>query len=63
LQGKEATGDFTILMASIQLACKVIGTMVRKAGILGHLGLEGSVNVQVSLALSLLRSPCLAIAI
>lgn len=45
-QGDEATGDFTILMASIQLACKVIGTMVRKAGILGHLGAEGSINVQ-----------------
>mmetsp|Transcript_2283 Transcript_2283/g.7048 ORF Transcript_2283/g.7048 Transcript_2283/m.7048 type:complete len:339 (+) Transcript_2283:152-1168(+) len=43
---QEATGDFTILMSSIQLACKAISTAVRKAGILGMYGLEGSVNVQ-----------------
>eukprot|EP00510_Aplanochytrium_minuta_P005410 CAMPEP_0184013084 /NCGR_PEP_ID=MMETSP0954-20121128/4812_1 /TAXON_ID=627963 /ORGANISM="Aplanochytrium sp, Strain PBS07" /LENGTH=335 /DNA_ID=CAMNT_0026293225 /DNA_START=45 /DNA_END=1052 /DNA_ORIENTATION=+ len=42
----EATGDFTILMTSIQLACKVISTAVRKAGISGLYGLEGTVNVQ-----------------
>ena len=42
----EATGELTILMASIQLACKVISTAVRKAGISGLYGLEGSVNVQ-----------------
>lgn len=39
-------GDLTILLASIQLACKVISTAVRKAGIAGLYGLEGSVNVQ-----------------
>mmetsp|Transcript_10111 Transcript_10111/g.16551 ORF Transcript_10111/g.16551 Transcript_10111/m.16551 type:complete len:332 (+) Transcript_10111:219-1214(+) len=43
---EEATGDFTILLSSIQLACKTISTAVRKAGILGMYGLEGSVNVQ-----------------
>lgn len=41
-----ATGDFTILLTSVQLACKAISTAVRKAGILGMYGLEGSVNVQ-----------------
>jgi len=43
---KDATGDFTILMMSIQLACKTISTAVRKAGILGMYGLDGSINVQ-----------------
>ena len=33
-------------MSSIQLACKVIATAVRKAGISGLYGLEGTVNVQ-----------------
>lgn len=35
---------FTVLMASIQLACKTISQAVRKAGIAGLYGLEGSVN-------------------
>ena len=42
----EARGDLTILMTSIQLACKTIATAVRKAGIAGLYGLQGSVNVQ-----------------
>ena len=42
----EATGDLTIMMTSIQLACKTIATAVRKAGIAGLYGLQGSVNVQ-----------------
>ena len=33
------------LMVSIQLACKTIALAVRKAGIAGLYGLEGSVNV------------------
>ena len=42
----EASGDLTIMMSSIQLACKTIATAVRKAGIAGLYGLQGSVNVQ-----------------
>lgn len=34
------------MMASIQLACKAISMAVRKAGISGLYGLEGTVNVQ-----------------
>ena len=30
---KEATGDFTLLLSSIQTACKFISSKVRKAGI------------------------------
>jgi fructose-1,6-bisphosphatase I len=47
-QGKhvEAKGDLTIILQSIQLACKVIANSVRKAGIAGLYGLEGAVNVQ-----------------
>ena len=45
-RSQEATGDFTILISSITLACKAISNAVRKAGILGMYGLEGSVNVQ-----------------
>ena len=33
-----------MLMASIQLACKTISQAVRKAGIIGVLGLDGSTN-------------------
>jgi fructose-1,6-bisphosphatase I len=35
---------FTLLMSSIQLACKTISQAVRKAGISGLYGLDGSVN-------------------
>lgn len=45
-QPPDATGEFSRLMSSIQLACKVIATAVRKAGISGLYGLEGTVNVQ-----------------
>lgn len=41
-----ASGDFTLLMQSVQLACKTIAMAVRKAGIAGLYGLQGSVNVQ-----------------
>ncbi len=42
----EAAGDLTIIMTSIQTACKVIASAVRKAGIAGLYGMEGAVNVQ-----------------
>ena len=41
---KEATGDFTLLISSIQLACKYISYQVRKAGITNLLGLMGGQN-------------------
>eukprot|EP00761_Pharyngomonas_kirbyi_P011678 gb/GECH01011704.1/.p1 GENE.gb/GECH01011704.1/~~gb/GECH01011704.1/.p1 ORF type:complete len:331 (+),score=82.99 gb/GECH01011704.1/:1-993(+) len=43
---KEAQGDLTILLSSIQLACKAISSAVRKAGISNLYGLAGSTNVQ-----------------
>ena len=39
-----ADQPLTVLMASIQLACKTISQAVRKAGIAGLYGLHGSVN-------------------
>ncbi|KAH9249634.1 hypothetical protein BASA81_012603 [Batrachochytrium salamandrivorans] len=45
-QPDAADGDLTLLMVSIQLACKVTATCVRKAGIMGLYGLQGSTNVQ-----------------
>eukprot|EP01135_Chromosphaera_perkinsii_P009404 Nk52_evm80s1737 gene=Nk52_evmTU80s1737 len=39
-----AKGDFTLLMASIQLGCKFTATYVRKAGIAALTGLAGSMN-------------------
>ena len=39
-----ADAGFTLLMSSIQLACKTISQAVRKAGITGLYGLDGSVN-------------------
>lgn len=41
-QGKDP--NVTIMMGSIQLACKVIAGAVRKAGIAGLYGLDGSTN-------------------
>ena len=41
-----ARGEFTMLMATIQLASKVIASAVRKAGIAGLYGLHGQINVQ-----------------
>lgn len=41
-----ASGDFTIILSSIQLACKYISNAVRKAGIAQIYGLIGSENVQ-----------------
>ena len=35
-----ATGDFTLLMQSVQLACKAISSSVRQAGLLGLYGLQ-----------------------
>lgn len=40
----EASGDFTILLSSIQLACKVISNACSKAGIFKLYGLDGSTN-------------------
>lgn len=41
-----ASVDLCILMTSIQHACIVIGSAVRKAGISGLYGMEGTINVQ-----------------
>ena len=41
-----ATGDFTLLLTSVQLACKFIATSVGKAGLVHLTGLAGDVNVQ-----------------
>lgn len=50
LQGQrehqEATGDLTLLLAAVQLACKVTESCVRRAGIAKLYGLAGSGNVQ-----------------
>ena len=35
---KDATGDFTLLISSLQTACKFISSKVRKAGISNLLG-------------------------
>lgn len=50
LQGQrrhsEAEGDLTMLLAAVQLACKVTESCVRRAGIARLYGLAGSGNVQ-----------------
>jgi len=46
LKNKDATGDMTILLNSIQLGCKFVATTVRKAGLIHLTGLAGSSNVQ-----------------
>mmetsp|Transcript_21006 Transcript_21006/g.18333 ORF Transcript_21006/g.18333 Transcript_21006/m.18333 type:complete len:340 (+) Transcript_21006:74-1093(+) len=43
-QYKEASGDFTILLTSIQTACKFISSKVRKAGIANLYGIHGTEN-------------------
>lgn len=43
---REASGDLTLLLAAVQLACKVTETCVRRAGIAKLYGLAGSGNVQ-----------------
>jgi len=43
---KEASGDLTLLLSSVQIACKVIETCVRRAGIAKLYGLAGDQNVQ-----------------
>ncbi|KAI9168364.1 Fructose-1,6-bisphosphatase [Blastocladiella emersonii ATCC 22665] len=43
---KDATGDLTLLLVSIQLGCKFVATCVRKAGIVNLTGLAGETNVQ-----------------
>eukprot|EP00172_Hildenbrandia_rubra_P000904 Plantae.Rhodophyta-Hildenbrandia_rubra.ctg15106.p1 GENE.Plantae.Rhodophyta-Hildenbrandia_rubra.ctg15106~~Plantae.Rhodophyta-Hildenbrandia_rubra.ctg15106.p1 ORF type:complete len:370 (-),score=84.38 Plantae.Rhodophyta-Hildenbrandia_rubra.ctg15106:797-1906(-) len=45
-QHPEAQGDLTILLAAVQLACKVTETCVRRAGIAKLYGLAGSGNIQ-----------------
>lgn len=42
----DASGDLTLLLAAVQLACKVTETCVRRAGIAKLYGLAGSGNVQ-----------------
>ena len=44
LLSRSKDSEFALLMASISLACKVISSAVRKAGISGLYGLDGSVN-------------------
>ena len=41
-----ASGDFSLLMSSITLACKATAVAVKKAGIAGLYGIEGVMNVQ-----------------
>lgn len=43
---KEASGDMTLLLVSIQLGCKFVATSVRKAGLVNLTGLAGTTNVQ-----------------
>lgn len=43
---REAHGDMTMLLAAVQLACKVTESCVRRAGIAKLYGLAGSGNVQ-----------------
>jgi len=40
----DSTKDLSILMNSVSLACKIIASAVRKAGIAGLYGLDGSTN-------------------
>jgi len=42
----EATGQLSILLHSIEIACKFISSKVRAAGLFKLLGVEGSTNVQ-----------------
>eukprot|EP00835_Amoeboradix_gromovi_P002855 NODE_171_length_16024_cov_0.172559.p6 type:complete len:323 gc:universal NODE_171_length_16024_cov_0.172559:10508-11476(+) len=42
----QAKGDLTLLLMSVQLACKMIASTVRKAGIINMTGLAGNQNVQ-----------------
>ncbi|KAH6559910.1 hypothetical protein BASA50_009000 [Batrachochytrium salamandrivorans] len=42
----DATGDLTILLASISTACKWISNVVRKAELLSVIGVTGATNVQ-----------------
>ena len=41
---KEATGDFTMLLTSIQTACKYISSKVRKAGLANLYGYSNTTN-------------------
>jgi fructose-1,6-bisphosphatase I len=41
----EAKGDFTLLLSSIQTACKYISSKVRKAGMANLYGTSGGINV------------------
>lgn len=45
-KNKGAHGDLTMLLAAVQLACKVTETCVRRAGIAKLYGLAGSGNIQ-----------------
>lgn len=45
-QRKNQGGDLTMLLAAVQLACKVTETCVRRAGIAKLYGLAGSGNIQ-----------------
>lgn len=42
----EATGDLTALLQELMVAVKIISSEVRKAGLIGALGLTGKTNVQ-----------------
>jgi fructose-1,6-bisphosphatase I len=43
---KDATGDLTLLLLSIQLGCKFVSSSVRKAGLINLTGLSGQTNIQ-----------------
>jgi fructose-1,6-bisphosphatase I len=42
----EATGEFSVLLHSIEIACKYISAKVRAAGLFDLYGAQGSTNVQ-----------------
>lgn len=42
----EAKGDLTLLLQSVQLACKIISSAIRKASLINLYGLAGETNVQ-----------------
>lgn len=45
-QHSEASGDLTLLLVSIQLGCKYVSSLVRRAGLANVTGLMSTTNVQ-----------------
>jgi hypothetical protein len=42
----QAKGDLTLLLQSVQVACKIISSAIRKASLINLYGLAGATNVQ-----------------